>query len=134
MFEFGFALFIHEQSPGAAEKPIDAFDAFGAPRLAVLQRAHEHFVEAEGVGAVFLQNVVGVDDVAAGFGHLLAVFAEDDALIDQFEKRFGGGDEAEIEEDFVPETGIQEMQDGVFGAADVEVNAGGGACCVFRVS
>jgi hypothetical protein len=31
---------------------------------------------------------------------------------------------AEVEEDFVPEPGVEEVQDGVFGAADVEVDAG----------
>src|SRR6185437_6838893 len=56
-------------------------------------------------------------------GHFLAVFAENDSLIDELEKWLGGGDEAEIEQDFVPETGVEEMQHGVFGAADVEIDA-----------
>ena len=123
LLEFRFALFIHEQPPDAAEKTIDAFDAFGVPRFDHFQRAHEHLVKPERVGAVFAQNVVGVDDVAARLGHLLPVLAEDDALVDQLEERLRRGDVAQIEKDVVPETGVEQMQHGVLDAADVQIDA-----------
>src|ERR1039458_4846452 len=50
--------FIHEQPPDAAEKTIDALNAPGVPRLHHFERAHEHFVKAEGVGAELFENVV----------------------------------------------------------------------------
>ena len=123
LLELGFALLVHEQAPDAAEKAIDALDTLGAPRLHHLQRAHEHLVKAERVGAVLDENVVGVDHVAARLGHLLAVFAEDQALVDELEERLRGGDVAQVEEHLVPEPGVEQMQHGVFGAADVEIDA-----------
>jgi hypothetical protein len=54
-----FRFFIHEQPPDAAEKTINALDALGVPRLHHFERAHEHFVKAERVRAVFTEHVVG---------------------------------------------------------------------------
>jgi hypothetical protein len=119
-------ILIEEVSPDALEEAVDAFDAGGGPGFYLVEGAHEHFEEAEGVGAIFGDDVVGVDDVAAGFGHFLAVFAEDESLVDEFLERFVVGDEAAVEEDFVPEAGVEEVEDGVFDAADVEVDAAGG--------
>src|SRR6185437_2700768 len=79
----------------------------------------------ERVRAVFLEDVVRVYHVAAGLGHFLPIFAEDEALINEFEKRLGGRDVAEVEQNLVPESRVEEVQDGVLRAADVEVNAGG---------
>jgi hypothetical protein len=64
---------------------------------------------------------VGVDDVAAALGHLFAVLAEDDALVEKFLERLGLRDDAEVEKDLVPEAGVQQVEHGVLGAADVEV-------------
>ena len=124
LLELGLALLVHEQAPHPAQETINALDAFGAPGLHHLQRPHEHLVEAEGVGAILGENIVGVDDVAARLGHFLAVFAEDQALVDELEEWLRRGDVAEVEEHLVPEAGVEEVQDGVLGAADVEVNAG----------
>ena len=41
----------------------------------------------------------------------------------QMAKRLGGGDLAEIKEDLVPQTRIQQVQNRVFGPADIEINA-----------
>ena len=96
LLEFGLALLVHEQAPHAAEKAIDAFHALGAPGLHHLQRAHEHLVEPERVGAVLDQDIVGVNDVAARLGHLLAVFAEDQALVNEPEKGLRCGDVPQV--------------------------------------
>ena len=87
--------------------------------FAVLQRAHEHLVKPERIRAVFHQHVVGIHHVAARLGHLLSVLAENQALIDELEKRFRRGDVAEIEQNLVPEPRVKQMQHGVFRAADV---------------
>ena len=62
---------VDHEPPAAVEKPADTTDAGGAPGLRRLERAHEHLVEAERVGAELLHHGVGVDDVAAGLRHLV---------------------------------------------------------------
>ena len=52
-------------TPDSREEAGHAFDALHLPGLHLFERAHEHFIEAQGVGAVVLHDVVGVDDVAA---------------------------------------------------------------------
>ena len=129
LLKFRLALFVHEQPPDAAEKTINAFDAFGAPRLHLSQRAHEHLVKPERVRAVFREHVVGIHHVAARLGHLLAVLAENHSLVDELEKRLGRGDVAEVEQNLVPEPRVEQMQHGVFRSADVKINAGRGVRC-----
>ena len=102
------------------------FDAVHAPRLGLLERAHEHFVAAQRIRAVFRDHVVRVDDVAAALGHLLSVLAEDQTLVDETLKRLRCADMAEIEEHLVPEARVEQVQHGVLGAADVEIDAAGG--------
>ncbi len=103
-FHFVGEVFVGDHPPGAGEEAVDAFDAGHLPGFGGFEGAHEHFVEAEGVCAVLLDDVIGVDDVAAGFGHLLVVFAEDHALVDEFLEGLGFAEVAEVEEGFVPES------------------------------
>ena len=119
LFEFRLARFIREQPPDAAEKTINTLDAFGVPRFHHFERPHEHFVKTERVRAELLENVIGIHHVAARLGHLLAVFAQNQALIDELEEWFRRRDVAEIEQNLVPEPGVKQMKNGVFGAADV---------------
>merc|ERR1719258_789368 len=51
--------------------------------------AHEHLVQAHRVGAVLVDDVVGVDDVAAALAHLLAVLAQDHALVHELGEGLG---------------------------------------------
>ena len=166
---------LERQSVRALQEAVAAGDAVGLPRGAVLERAHEHLVEAHGVGAELLDDVVGVDDVAAALGHLVPLHvdgfagvldlplvaaggerldlggledhgaavgvaaavlgqvggAEDHALVDEALERLAGADVAEVEQDLVPEAGVEQVEDGVLGPADVEVDGqpvvGGGA-------
>src|SRR5690606_32030719 len=80
LFEVGFCLLVHTQSPHPAEKTIYPFHPFGIPWLHHFQRAHEHLIEAERIRSILLQNVIGVDYVSARFGHFLPVFTQDEAL------------------------------------------------------
>ena len=52
----------------------------------------------------------GIHHVAARLGHFLSVFAENQALIDEFEERFRRRDVAEIEENLVPEPRVKQVQ------------------------
>lgn len=112
------------QAPDFGEEAGDAFDAFHGPRFDLFEGAHEHFVETEGVGAVEFDDFVRVDDVAEGLGHLLPVFAHDEALVDELFEGLVGAEVAEVVEDFVPEAGVEKVEDGMLGAADVEVDVG----------
>ena len=126
LLELSLALLVHEQAPHAAQEAIDPFHALGVPGLHHLQRAHEHLVEPERIGAILDEDVVRVDDVAARLGHLLAVLAEDQALVDELEERLWRRDVAEVEQHLVPEAGVEQVQHGVLGAADVQIHAGRG--------
>ena len=109
-------------APDLVQEAPQAFDARGLPGLLAFQGPHEHLVQAHGIRPVTFDNVVGVDHVAAGLGHLLAVFAQDQALVDELLERLRLGDMAQVEHDLVPETGIEQMQDRMLGAADVEID------------
>ena len=117
-------LFVDKETPHPAEEAVHAFDALGVPRLGVLQRSHEHLIQPERVGTIFHQHVIWVDHVAAGFGHFLAVFTEDQALVDQLEEGLCSRNLSQVEQHLVPETGVQQMQHGVLGTAHVEVYSG----------
>mmetsp|Transcript_21672 Transcript_21672/g.69794 ORF Transcript_21672/g.69794 Transcript_21672/m.69794 type:complete len:225 (-) Transcript_21672:1582-2256(-) len=106
----------------AVSEADDAGDLARLPGLDGVEGAHEHFVEPEGVGARGLDDVVGVDDVSPRLGHLLAVGAEDHALVDELLEGFLGRDDAGVEEDLVPEARVEQMQDGVLRASDVQVD------------
>jgi hypothetical protein len=82
-------LFLEGHAPDAGEEAGNAFDALHLPGFHLFERPHEHLVEAQRVGSVFFDHIVRVDHVAAGLGHLLAVLAEDQALVDQFLERLG---------------------------------------------
>src|SRR6185369_14661972 len=63
-----------------------------------------------------------VHDVASGFGHLLAILAKNDPLVDEFEKRLRCGDMAQVIKHLVPEPSVKQMQHSVLGATDVQIN------------
>ena len=115
-------LFLAGDTPDAGEKTGNALDPLHLPGFHLFERAHEHFIEAQCVGTVFFDDVVGVDHVAAGLGHFLSVLAQDESLVDEFLKRLGRGDVAEVEEHLVPETGVEQVKHGVLGAANVEID------------
>ena len=60
---FTFIGYGHAPDPG--QEAGHAFHTFHLPGLHLFERAHEHFIEAQRIGAVVLHDVVGVDDVAA---------------------------------------------------------------------
>ena len=127
---FARLIFLHHQAPDAREEARDAFDAVHAPRLHLLERPHEHLVTAERVRAVFGDDIERIDHVAPALRHFPAVFAEDDSLIHEPLERLRRREMPEIEEHLVPEARVEEMQHGVLGAADVEIDAAGCAAVV----
>lgn len=119
-----FGVFGAGDAPDFGEEAVDAFNAFHSPGFVLIKGTHEHLVEAEGVSAVIFDDVIRVDDITEGFGHFLSVLAHDETGGEVFFERFLGLEVAEVVEDFVPEAGVEKMEDGVFFSADVEVDEG----------
>ena len=78
-----------EERPEFLEEAEHAVDSLGVPRLALLERSKEHFVEAKGVGAVFFNNIIGIYHIIHRFTHLLHCATADVFAI--FENKFGIG-------------------------------------------
>ena len=66
-----------------------------------------------------VDDVIRIDDIATGFGHLFTVFAKDHALVIELLEWFFGVDHADVVEELVPESRIEQVKDGVFRATDV---------------
>ena len=107
--------------PEALDELAAAAHGVGAPGCSLLKVADEHLVHTQGVGAVLFDDLVGVDDVAARFAHLLAVGAEDHAVGCALCIRLLGRDDADIIQELVPEAAVQQMEGGVLHAAVVPV-------------
>src|SRR5690606_25744376 len=60
-----------KELPEFTEKLINTFDAVGIPWFALFERAEEHFVHAQGIRSILLNNVVWVYHIVFGFRHLL---------------------------------------------------------------
>jgi len=88
-----------------------------------------------------LKNIVTPDDMYEAYGggdlldlvggHVLAAsigvgVGLDVALVEEAVVGLGGGDVAQVEQDLVPEARVEQVQDGVLDAADVQVGAAGG--------
>ncbi len=116
------ALFVHKQAPDTAEEPVYTLDTLRVPRFHHLQRSHEHLIQPERIRAVFRKDVVRVDDVPPRLRHLLPIFTENQALVNQSMEGLRGGNVPEIEQDLVPEARVQQVQDGVFRTAHVKVH------------
>ena len=67
-------------------------------------------------------DVIGIDDVPAAFGHLLPVLPEDHALVVEAEEGLFAGNDPDVMEEFMPKPGVEEVEDRVFGPADIEVD------------
>ena len=178
---------IDDHSPDAIEEASHAIDTGHTPGFRSLQRSHEHLVQPQGIGAVFLDHLVRVHHVTAALGHfvrpalnanvrLLLVheyvaaffhhvrlnpvtrhglagtldqrtsvsgfdyfgrpdqstrcrtigrelgFPQDDALVNQSLERFRRTDISVVEQDLVPEAGIQQVQHRVLRSADVQID------------
>ncbi len=100
---------------------MDAGDAVFLPIEIAVRRGGEERIDASGIGAETLDHVVWGDNIAEVLRHLGAVF-DDHAL---GEEALGGlvvFDDADIAHDFGPEARVDQVQNGVFDAADVLID------------
>ena len=109
--------------PDPAEKSGDSFDALGAPWFRILERSHEHEVEARGIGSESFDHLIGIDDIADAFRHLGSVFSEDHPLVKKALIGFGLGDSSDIVQEKLPKSGVEQMQNGVFGPPDIVIRS-----------
>ena len=110
------------QIPDPLQEPLAAPDGVHAPGSRFLKVSHEHLIEPQGIGAVFPDDVVGIDDVSTGFAHLLAVLAQYHAVAGALGVRLLAGNNALIVKELVPEPGVEQMKRRVLHAAVVPVN------------
>ena len=110
-----------DQRPEALQEAVAAGDAAVGPLGVVLGRPQEQHVEAQRVGAVARDQLVGRDDVALRLGHLGAVLV-DHALREEALERLLEADEAGVVEDLREEARVEQVQDRVLDAADVLVD------------
>ena len=110
------------KTPHTVEKTPAPAGAIDAPRNGLVKSAHKHFVHAEGIGPDLIDHVVGVDDVAARFAHLLAVFAQDHAMAGTALIWFRRFHHAYIMQEQVPEAAVQQMERGMLHAAVIPVH------------
>ena len=100
---------VHQEAPNPLGPLVGPVQTLFIPRHRFFQRPHEHFVQAQGVGPVLVDDVIRVHHVALGLGHLFVVGAQDHPLVNQIHERFLSWYQAKVVEDLVPETGVQEV-------------------------
>ena len=89
----------------------------------MLQGSHKHLVTTKGIGAVLVDHVIRVPDVAARFGHFLIILTQNDSLVDQSLERLRLRYITEIEQDLLPEPRVKQMKNRVLGPANVQIDA-----------
>ena len=90
-------------APDFGKKAVDAFNTFHSPGFILIERAHEHFVEAERVRAVVLYHIIWIHHIAERLGHLLTVLTHNESWRKIFFKGFLGLQVTKIVENLVPE-------------------------------
>ena len=80
---------IKEETPEFLQEAVDSVNSLGIPRLALLDRSEEHFVETQGIGAVSIAYEVRIDDVVHTLAHLFYCPAADILSILEFKLRIG---------------------------------------------
>mmetsp|Transcript_10010 Transcript_10010/g.33365 ORF Transcript_10010/g.33365 Transcript_10010/m.33365 type:complete len:313 (-) Transcript_10010:1839-2777(-) len=79
---------LRDEPPGTVEEAVHALHPVGVPGLHLLQRAHEHEVETEGVCSDVGDDVIRVDHVAPALGHLDSPAEDADLGLVLEDKRF----------------------------------------------
>ena len=108
--------------PDTVEEALRALDGLVGPGNGLLKVADEHDVQAHGICAVLIDDIIGVDDVAAGLRHLLAALAEDHAVAGALLIRLLGRHDADVIQELMPEAAVEQVERGVLHAAVVPVD------------
>ena len=110
------------QSPDTLKEAAAALDRLRTPRRGLFKVADEHFIQAHGVRAIGIDDLIRIDDIAAALGHFLAVLAQDHAVARAAGIRLLGRHHTDVIQELMPETAVQQVQRGVLHAAIVPVD------------
>ena len=118
------SLALHDvlKRPYPVKKALAALDGVCVPWRRFFKVADEHFIKAKGICAVLFDNIVRVDHVAAALGHFFVVLAQNHAVACALLIRLFCGNNADVIEEFVPETAVKHVKGGVLHTAVVPVN------------
>ena len=76
-------LLVDDVAPQPLQEAVHADDVAGLPRARRVERAHEHLVEPQRVGAVVVVDVVGRDGVLQALAHLAALARDRLAVVEE---------------------------------------------------
>jgi len=99
-----------------------SFDAVGASCDCLIKWPHKHFIHPEGIVTEFTDDFVRIDGISSSLGHLAAVFCHNKPYVMIFLEWFVVGDDSQIIQKFLPESGVNHVSSDVFGAAYVDVD------------
>ena len=108
--------------PNAVKEPLTALDGSGIPGGRLLKIADEHLIKPHGIRAVFIDNIVRVYNVSAGFAHLLAVFTQNHAVARALLVGLLSGHHTDIIKEFMPEAAVEQVERGMFHAAVIPIH------------
>ena len=84
----------------------------------------EHFIGAEGIGAIAaFDHVKRIDDIALAFAHFLAIRSIDVAIIEKFFDGLAEGQVALVGEEFAPKANVEQVRNSVI-ATNVNISWG----------
>ena len=112
---------VMDQFPYAVEKTERAVNPLVAPVQILFRRRRKQGKEAGRIGAVTLDEGIGIDHVTLGLAHLGAIL-DDHALGQQVGEGLVAGYVSQVAQYLGKEAGIQKMQDGMLDTADILVN------------
>ena len=135
--------------PATVQETLAALHGLVGPGGCLLKVADEHDIQAHGVGAISLDDIIRINHIAQGLAHLhsralrlgavlltqslflrlggdiayiVGILAQDHAVAGALGIRLLGVDHADIIEELVPKTGIEQVQRGVLHAAVVPIH------------
>ena len=111
---------VHE-TPHAHQEPEASLDPRVAPLDFLFRRRDKHHVQPQRIRAVLLHHRVRIDDVALRLGHDVDVL-EHHALREEACKRLVERNEADVAEHAREEPRIQQVQNRVLDASDIEID------------
>ena len=109
------------QSRNTLKKALASAYCGRRPRCGLFKISDEHFIKSECIGAVLLDDIVGIYDISARFRHLLSVLTEDHAVSSSLEVRLGAFQYTDIVEKFRPEARIKKMKRNVLHPAVIPI-------------
>ena len=92
------------KTPDSVDESLAALNSGIAPGSSLFVVTHKENVRSENVCTELVNNLVGVNNVALGLGHLFAVGAEDKTLSRSLGVGLGNGNFSEVIEEFIPES------------------------------